>query len=530
MRKPNLLKLLFAILTAFALSPNELVASEEFQESCVREAGTPVDMAIIQGELISGDIKLWNNMWGIRGHKNDDLEQCLFTDGDDLGWRWRKGTTDRTCCAPEGQGCQFPFCMFQFSFPSLNYGVDPWGNGTGAPDLPASVANLQSLVVEHDITYEAIDVMPGTPAQIFTPYYPYGSPFPIYARHSLIYDLFLTTEKPAEGVDVSASATDEMLIFLNYNPEYPDEEACSLTVSEPIEAKAVFDGHHYYDYHTFSPFNVIGRNYHQFRLVGGDSPDNPIPQRVDLVPFLRYLKERYQQPDLWVGKIVMGTQTYDHTQGSVTFHDGPDFDVDACDCPQVADATCTTGFDRGMLAIDASDPGNERLRARMTGGPRLTQKDMGNPIGATGGDTSYSVCLYDESSELAGSLCVDRTDDFCNGKPCWRQIGSRRTPSRKGYAYKDSKAETGIQRLWYRSGKDGHSRLIVKGRGPNIQSGLPAALASSEEVTVQVRSSDAQCLSVTLDDVRKSDDDRYTIRKSRPKVVSRDRVGSWNWK
>jgi hypothetical protein len=385
--------------------------------------------------------------------------------------------------------------MYQFSIPQLNYGVDPFGNTTGATDLPVNVANLQSLVVSHDITYDATDDMP-------------GSPGPIYARHSLIYDLFLTTEKPAAGTNVSASTTDEMLIFLSYNPEYPDIEACSSTMSDPIETNAVFDGFNFYDYHTFSPFNVIGQNYHQFRLVGGDAPSTPIPQNVDLLPFLRYIKERHDQPDLWVGKIVMGTQLYDHTHGSVTFHSGPTFAVETCDCPQLADAACTTGFDKGALLVKETVPGKEKFLAKLIMGPQLAQGDMGDPID---GDTGYSLCIYDDDSGLVASMCVDRAGDTCGGSPCWKSIGGV-PPDGKGYYFKDSRADAGILKLQYWSGNAGQSKVIIKGRGSNIPSGIPAALQYSAQVTVQVRSSDGQCLSGALTDRKKNEPDYYKIK------------------
>jgi hypothetical protein len=466
-----------------------------FQETCVQVNGTPVGMQIIQGQLSQGDMNLWNNMWGIRGYKNDNLEQCLFTDGTDLGWTWTKGTTDPACCAPVGQSCQFPPCMYQFSIPQLNYGVDPFGNTTGATNLPVNVANLQSLAVSHDITYVATDDMP-------------GSPGPIYARHSLIYDLFLTTEKPAAGTDVSHSITDEVLIFLAYNPEYPDIEACSSTMSDPIEPNAVFDGFNYYDYHAFSPLNVIGQNYHQFRLVGGNVVGAPIPQEVDLAPFLRYIKERHDQPDLWVGKVVMGTQLYDHTRGSVTFHGGPVFAVESCDCPQIADATCTAGFDKGTLLVEETIPGKEKFLAKLIRGPELAQTDLGDPIG---GGTKYSLCIYDENSNLAASMCVDRAGDVCDGTPCWKSLGNA-PPNGKGYRFKDHSADAGILKLLYKAGDTGKSKVIVKGRGANIRSGIPAALQSSNQATIQLRTEAGQCLSATMTDVKRNGPGCFKIK------------------
>jgi hypothetical protein len=458
--------------------------------TCVEAYGTCLPVQpIIAGELSSGDIKLWNNVWGIRGHQNDNFQQCLFTAGSQLGWTWTKGTTQPPCC---DLGCSFPPCMYQFSFPALNYGVDPWGNDTGAADLPVNVGNLRSLVVSHDITYLPNDDLPGFPG-------------PIYARHSLVYDLFLTTDKPAAGTDVSSTITDEVIIMLRYNPEYPDVEACSSSQSASLEMNAVFDGFSQYHYHSFSP-NVIGQNYHQFRRAGGDTT-GPLPLNVDLAPFLRYLKQRYGQPDLWLGKVVIGTQLYDHTHGSTTFNTAPSFAVDSCDCPQIAHSTCATGFTQVALSIRESSPGKAKLKVRMLRGPQLQQTDLGDPIG---GGTAYSLCLYDESAGLVAGMCL-RPGGTCGRDPCWRSLG-KDPPDGKGYRWKDSAAAAGITRLICRGGEAGQSKLIVNGRGRNVPSGIPKALQSSAQATVQLHSSDGLCLSATLTDLRKNDPDFYSIR------------------
>ncbi len=283
--------------------------NSKLQESCIEVYGTVVPMDYIAGELSIDNILLRNNMWGIRGHKIDHFKQCLFIDGERFGWTWKKGNTDPECFAPEGEDCEIA-CMYQFSFGQLDYGVGPWGIDSGAPDMPVRVDDLESFVVTHDISFEAVDDNPGFPDSI-------------YARHSMVYDLHLSSLKPEPGMNISQSIVDEVIIMMNYNPEYPDLEACSYTQSDPIETNAVFDGFNHYDYHSFSG-NVIGEYYHQFRRVGGESNTN-LPGKLDLVPFLEYLTTRYNHQNLWLGKVSMGTQLYDNTQGSVAFNSIPTF-------------------------------------------------------------------------------------------------------------------------------------------------------------------------------------------------------------
>lgn len=177
-------------------------------------------------------------------------------------------------------------------------------------------------------------------------------------------------------------------------------------------------------------------------------------------------------------------------------------------CPSTADAGCSGGFARGLLLVRDEVPGRERLVAKLVRGPELAQTDLGNPLDASQGGTgtAYSLCLYDDSNGLAGGLRVDRAGQTCDGAPCWRPIG--RAPNDpigpgRGYRYRDrSLAAEGVLRLVYRGGVAGTSRAILVGKGPALPDGIAAALQSSSQVTIQLRSSDGLCLSLDLGDIR----------------------------
>ena len=56
----------------------------------------------------------------------------------------------------------------------------------------------------------------------------------------------------------------------------------------------------------------------------------------------------------------------------------------------------------------------------------------------------------------------------------------------------------GVLKILYKGGDAGQSKVILIGKGPGLPSAIPAALQSTAQVTVQLRSSDGLCLSVAL--------------------------------
>ena len=76
----------------------------------------------------------------------------------------------------------------------------------------------------------------------------------------------------------------------------------------------------------------------------------------------------------------------------------------------------------------------------------------------------------------------------------------------KGYRFKDaSLSSDGTRKLLYKGGGVGQSKAMLIARGPALPTGLPAALQSSTEATVQLRSSDGLCLTANLTDITQQD-------------------------
>jgi hypothetical protein len=165
----------------------------------------------------------------------------------------------------------------------------------------------------------------------------------------------------------------------------------------------------------------------------------------------------------------------------------------------VADGTCRGSFGKGLLQVSTAT-GKEKAVAKWIKGPKTTQAELGNPL-AGGSGTIFSVCLYDDDDNLAGELTVDRAGEDCGGVPCWKTLGSA-PPDGKGYKFGDKNgASQGVQKIIFKAGAAGKSKIIVKAKGGNIPSGITTALQGSTSATMQLRTSDGICLTDTLGEI-----------------------------
>jgi hypothetical protein len=133
--------------------------------------------------------------------------------------------------------------------------------------------------------------------------------------------------------------------------------------------------------------------------------------------------------------------------------------------------------------------------------PPLVANQLGDPVG---GETAYAVCVYDDQDRLVSAMSVDRAREVCSttGRPCWV------TTKGPGMRYADKQlAADGIRTLAIRAGGADGGRLLVKGKNnarrgrAHLPTGGAAALASTAHATVQVVTTDADCLSATLDEI-----------------------------
>ena len=163
-----------------------------------------------------------------------------------------------------------------------------------------------------------------------------------------------------------------------------------------------------------------------------------------------------------------------------------------------------TGFEKGMLLVRGSSA-KAKLVAKMLKGPALEQTDVGNPLDSSRGGigTSFTLCVYAENQAFAGGVTVDRAGEICaDGSHCWKPIGKAPNDPKgpgKGYAYVDKAlAADGVLKIMYRGGDVGKSKVLVKAKGSNLPSSIAEQIEGSSKATMQLRSSDGVCLSLTL--------------------------------
>ena len=153
----------------------------------------------------------------------------------------------------------------------------------------------------------------------------------------------------------------------------------------------------------------------------------------------------------------------------------------ACDAGPASG--CIQPFVAGKAQIQIKnktpDTGDQ-LKWKWIKGSRTTVLDFGTPTTTT----AYQLCLWDQGGlELSANIPADRT---CDGKPCWSPIGA------KGFKYKDkSGTPDGITQVQLKEGQDGKAKILVKGKGANLDDPNLATLV--QPVTVQLQNSIGEC-------------------------------------
>lgn len=172
-------------------------------------------------------------------------------------------------------------------------------------------------------------------------------------------------------------------------------------------------------------------------------------------------------------------------------------------CPPDPLADCVVAT-KGRLMVDESRIRGEKLEVclkKLT--ETVSQASFGDPVT---GSTRYDVCVYDAANALVGGLSVDRAQEDCGSKPCWREIAG------KGFRYHDSHATAhGVRRITVKSGGAANGKVLVKARNrrsagqSSLPTGIAAALQGDSEATVQVVTSDAACFELTSTHVKRAD-------------------------
>jgi len=275
---------------------------------------------------LPGDLMLSGNDMGIQGHKTT-LTQCSVKEASGaFGWTWTRGTTERKCSTvcPYNIG---EYCYYQFGFHKIQYGINPWGISSASSrasqmQLPALSTNLESLDISLDVDYKWIDQKPVTQA-------------PVY-RSRLIYDFFLSNQKPVEKQMRPDTITDEIVIEVSHNADFelPCGYQPGANHSAVIPNVFTVDGE-VYDLMDYTDQDKPCSNCKypvrmtRFRRQGSICNGNghatcTVPKEFDLMPFINKAlqfkpESRSRKAGAWIGAISLGTEIYDNQQGSVMF-------------------------------------------------------------------------------------------------------------------------------------------------------------------------------------------------------------------
>jgi hypothetical protein len=177
-------------------------------------------------------------------------------------------------------------------------------------------------------------------------------------------------------------------------------------------------------------------------------------------------------------------------------------DNDCTGCPPAPLGTCQSTFGQASLVVNDKKVGKEKVIAKWSKGPLLDGTDFGDPVG---GQTAYTLCVYDNNDALKATYVVDRAGATCGTDPCWKGLG--KPPGFKGFKYKDkARTSDGIQLVLLKAAEADKSKVVVKGKGANLPDGVAAALQGATGATIQLIGSDApECISATLSTVKDAD-------------------------
>ncbi len=167
---------------------------------------------------------------------------------------------------------------------------------------------------------------------------------------------------------------------------------------------------------------------------------------------------------------------------------------------------------QAQLDVNEQSPGKEKLKLQWKQVVAATTvADFGDPVG---GSTIAAVCLYGDGGTLAGSYVVDRSGDFCAGKPCWKAQGT------KGLGYQDKKTSAdGITKLAFGAGAPAKGKASAAGANnpgkgqTRLPTGVSAALAGSSMPTMQLVTDHGFCVGTTLTEVTRDAGGRFQARK-----------------
>ncbi len=133
---------------------------------------------------------------------------------------------------------------------------------------------------------------------------------------------------------------------------------------------------------------------------------------------------------------------------------------------------------KSLLLLKDKGGARDKLVFKWVKGESTDAALFGDPLSST----TYTMCIYDETAG-SPSLVLEAMvppGGTCAGKPCWKT-------TRRGFKYRDRDlTNSGIKVVNLKSGAAGKAKIIVKGKGPNLN--LPSLpLNQDQQVIAQIK-------------------------------------------
>jgi hypothetical protein len=171
-------------------------------------------------------------------------------------------------------------------------------------------------------------------------------------------------------------------------------------------------------------------------------------------------------------------------------------------CPSAPATGCQTGA-KIQIQVNEKTFGKEQIKVKVDKLASSTPLAFfGDPVTGT---TGYAVCIYSEANVRVATLRVNRAQQQCGTAPCWKLAGGTT------YKYADKLlASDGVLQVQLKSGPPATGKFLSKGKN-NLgkgQTALPTGVANqltgNRHATVQLMSSNAGCVTGTVDNIREA--------------------------
>jgi hypothetical protein len=169
-------------------------------------------------------------------------------------------------------------------------------------------------------------------------------------------------------------------------------------------------------------------------------------------------------------------------------------------CPPSPLAGCQTSA-KVQIQVNEKTPGKEQIKVKIDRlASALPLSFFGDPVN---GNSGYAVCIYNQANARVATLRVNRPQQMCGTRLCWKIAGGT------SYKYSDKLLSSdGMLQLQMKSGIAGKGKVVAKGKNnapkglTALPTGVAAQMAGNTQARVQLMSSHGACVTGTVINVK----------------------------